>query len=67
MDIIKNEIKKVVKSPIIIILTVIFILFNLLVISKKWSYREDLQVLNKIDKHMLINFKDYVKIASSRV
>ncbi|MCY6958383.1 hypothetical protein [Clostridium brassicae] len=69
MKIIKNEIKKIVKSPIIIGLTTIFIIFNLFIINQKFSCREDLKVLNKIvkevgykiDENMLVNFRNYYK------
>ncbi|MDQ0480193.1 hypothetical protein [Hathewaya limosa] len=67
MEIIENEIKKIVKSPIVIGLTVLFILFNLFIMSEKFCYREDLKVLNtivkkvgyKIDEKMIENFKNY--------
>lgn len=67
MKIVKNEIKKIVESPIIIGLTIVFILFNFFIMSDKFRFRQDLRVLNeivrkvgyKIDENMVRNFKNY--------
>ena len=48
MNIRINEFKKVITSPIIIGLLILFIIFNSTIIFKSSYIKEDLEVLNKI-------------------
>lgn len=67
MEIRKYEFKKVITSPIIIALLVLFIAFNSLIIFENSYFKDELKVLNKlvdrfgykIDDEMVSEFKDY--------
>ncbi|KGM94223.1 hypothetical protein Z968_12085 [Clostridium novyi A str. 4552] len=67
MDIKINEFKKVITSPVIIFLFVIFNLFNIFIICEHLDMRDDFKVTNdivkkfgyKIDDNMIKNFKPY--------
>ncbi|QAT61891.1 hypothetical protein EQM13_09940 [Acidilutibacter cellobiosedens] len=67
MNIRINEFKKVITSPIIIGLLILFIIFNSTIIFKSSYIKEDLEVLNKIvnkfgykiDDKMISGFKSY--------
>lgn len=50
MDILLYEIKKVIKSPILIALSVVFIIFNGIVIYDNSYIREDLKLANELIK-----------------
>ena len=66
MNIKKYEIKKILSSPIVIVLMAIFIAFNCLIISENSYCGKELKVLNKIvdkvgykiDDEMLSNFSE---------
>lgn len=67
MDIKKSEFKKIITSPVIIFLFVIFNLFNLFIIYENLDLRNDFKVTHdigkrygyKIDDNMVKNFKKY--------
>ncbi|KEI04823.1 hypothetical protein ADU90_11790 [Clostridium botulinum] len=67
MDIKKSEFKKIITSPVIIFLFVIFNLFNLFMIYQNLDLRDDFKVTHdivkrygyKIDDKMVKNFKKY--------
>lgn len=67
MNIKINELKKVLNSPIITWLLVLFIVFNAFVIYQNSYFKDELKVLNKlvdrfgykIDDEMLGKFKEY--------
>ena len=48
MDIKIQEFKKLISSPVIIGLTVIFILFNIMSISSSSYFEEDIKIINNI-------------------
>lgn len=67
MEIRKYEIKKVITSPIIIALLVLFITFNSFIIFNNSYFKDELKVLNKIvdrfgykiDDEMVAEFEEY--------
>ena len=67
MDIKINEFKKVITSPVIIGLLVLFIIFNSIKIFENSYFKDELKVLNKIvdrvgykiDDEMINRFKEY--------
>ncbi|WP_026895755.1 hypothetical protein [Clostridiisalibacter paucivorans] len=67
MDIRINELKKVITSPIIIGLLVLFIVFNFVIIFQNSYFKDDLKVLTKIvdkfgykiDDEMEVRFGEY--------
>ena len=67
MDIKINEFKKVITSPVIIGLLVLFIIFNSIKIIENSYFKDELKVLNKIvdrfgykiDDEMINRFKEY--------
>lgn len=67
MNIKKQEFKKIISSPIFIVLTLIFLLYNTMTIINKSHIRNDLKVLNEIvsevgyaiNDEMMINFQKY--------
>lgn len=67
MDIKKQEFKKIICSPIFIVLTIMFLLYNLFLILDKSYIKEELKVLNEIvdsvgyeiNDEMMVEFKDY--------
>lgn len=66
-EIFKYEIKKIFKAPIVIVLFVVFLAFDLFTVFNGYKYREDIGVLNnivdevgyKIDDEMMAKFKVY--------
>ncbi|MBU3131312.1 ABC transporter permease subunit [Clostridium gasigenes] len=69
MDIKKHEFKKIISSPIFIILIIIFLIYNSFLIYEKSYVRNDLKVLNEIvdnvgyeiNDDMMVEFKRYYK------
>lgn len=67
MNIKKFELRKVISSPILIILITIFLIYNSLIFFNKSYIRDDINVLNeiinmvgyKINNEMIINFEEY--------
>lgn len=67
MNIKKYEFKKIISSPIFIVLILIFLAYNTMVIFDKSYMRNDLKVLNEIvdevgyviDDDMMLDFKHY--------
>lgn len=67
MNIKKYEFKKIISSPIFIVLTLIFLAYNAMIITNKSYIRNDLKVLNKIfvevgyviNDDMMVEFKTY--------
>lgn len=67
MNIKKQEFKKIISSPIFIVLTLIFLLYNTMTIINKSHIRNDLNLLNEIvsevgyeiTDEMMINFQKY--------
>ena len=67
MNIKKFEFKKIVSSPIFIVLTLIFLAYNTMIIMNKSYIRNDLKVLNEIvdeigyqiNDEMMLDFKAY--------
>lgn len=62
-----HEIKKIIKSPILLFLIIIFLVFDLFIVFSKYYIKDDLKVLNsiidevgyKINDDMMDNFKIY--------
>ena len=62
-----HEIKKIIKSPILLFLIVIFLVFDLFIVFSKYHVKADLKVLNniidevgyKINYDMMEDFKVY--------
>lgn len=67
MNIKKYEFKKIISSPIFIVLTLIFLAYNIMMIMNKSHIRNDLKVLNEIvdevgyviNDDMMVEFKNY--------
>lgn len=67
MNIKKFELRKVIFSPIFIVLIIVFLIYNTLIIFNKSYIKDDINVLNeivntvgyKINDEMIINFEEY--------
>lgn len=67
MDIKKFEFKKIISSPIFIVLTLIFLIYNSFLIWEKSYIKDEIKILNEIvdnvgyeiNDEMMVEFKDY--------